>query len=294
MRRTPGASASPAALAAWRIARSAIGTLLATPGAGSRAAGQVPTASPRSSPRVANANQQLQDLGAEIQAQQESVNKAIVDVQTARDMPPPAQQEVDASQARAQGGQRRHRGRAAAVRHLRRVDICERAVRVLPDRRRDPADVISTAAAGQTLSVSSRAGHDRSAAGSHRAGQQGIGRAAGQAECRQRPSSTPKPASRARSSALTDARSRRSRPSRPSWTSSPSNARPHRPSSSQARQLVGSGRRPTCRRRRPPPRPPADPSANWDRAPPPAAGGRNWDGAMGSHAARGPQRVRRW
>jgi len=34
---------------------------------------------------VANANQKLQDLGAAIQAQQESMNKAIVDVQTARD-----------------------------------------------------------------------------------------------------------------------------------------------------------------------------------------------------------------
>ena len=47
---------------------------------------------------VANANQKLQDLGAAIQAQQESVNKAIVDVQTARDDAAAAQQEVDASQ----------------------------------------------------------------------------------------------------------------------------------------------------------------------------------------------------
>ncbi len=34
---------------------------------------------------VANANQKLQELGAAVQAQQESVNKAIVDVETARD-----------------------------------------------------------------------------------------------------------------------------------------------------------------------------------------------------------------
>ena len=49
---------------------------------------------------VANANQKLQELGAAIQAQQESVNKAIVDVQTARDNAAAAQQEVDASAQR--------------------------------------------------------------------------------------------------------------------------------------------------------------------------------------------------
>src|SRR6195952_683211 len=48
---------------------------------------------------VANANQKLQDLGAAIQTQQESVNKALVDVQTARDAAAAAQQEVTASQA---------------------------------------------------------------------------------------------------------------------------------------------------------------------------------------------------
>ena len=49
---------------------------------------------------VANANQKLQELGAAIQAQQESVNKAIVDVQTARDNAAAAQHEVDASAQR--------------------------------------------------------------------------------------------------------------------------------------------------------------------------------------------------
>src|SRR5258707_14076684 len=51
---------------------------------------------------VANADQKLQDLGAAIQAQQEGVNKAIVDVQTARDNAASAQQEVDASAQRVQ------------------------------------------------------------------------------------------------------------------------------------------------------------------------------------------------
>ena len=47
---------------------------------------------------VANANQKLQDLGAAVQQQQESVNKALVDVQTARDAAAAAQREVNASQ----------------------------------------------------------------------------------------------------------------------------------------------------------------------------------------------------
>ena len=47
---------------------------------------------------VANANQKLQDLGAAVQQQQESVNKALVDVQTARDAAAAAQLEVDATQ----------------------------------------------------------------------------------------------------------------------------------------------------------------------------------------------------
>ena len=49
---------------------------------------------------VANANQKLQDLGAHIQTEQESVNKAIVDVETARDNAATAQHDVDASQSR--------------------------------------------------------------------------------------------------------------------------------------------------------------------------------------------------
>ncbi|WP_199253332.1 NlpC/P60 family peptidoglycan endopeptidase RipA [Mycolicibacterium mengxianglii] len=47
---------------------------------------------------VADANQQLQDLGAAVQSQQEGVNKAIVEVQTARDNVTAAQRELDLSQ----------------------------------------------------------------------------------------------------------------------------------------------------------------------------------------------------
>jgi cell wall-associated NlpC family hydrolase len=47
---------------------------------------------------VAQANQRLQDLNAQIQTEEESVNKAVVDVETARDNAATAQHDVDASQ----------------------------------------------------------------------------------------------------------------------------------------------------------------------------------------------------
>jgi peptidoglycan DL-endopeptidase RipA len=47
---------------------------------------------------VAQANQRLKDLGAQIQTEEESVNKAVVDVETARDNAAAAQHEVEASQ----------------------------------------------------------------------------------------------------------------------------------------------------------------------------------------------------
>lgn len=46
---------------------------------------------------VAEANQKLQDLGAAVQSQQEGVNKAIVDVQTARDSAAAAQKDLQVS-----------------------------------------------------------------------------------------------------------------------------------------------------------------------------------------------------
>src|SRR5262249_55263947 len=47
---------------------------------------------------VADANQKLQDLGAAVQTRQESVNKAIANVQTARDAADAARQDAAASQ----------------------------------------------------------------------------------------------------------------------------------------------------------------------------------------------------
>src|SRR4029077_11535335 len=103
---------------------------------------------------VANANHELQELGAAIQAQQESVNKAIVDVQTARDNAAATQQEVDASAQRVQ------EANTAITAAQQRFDTFAAAPYVNGPSDSyltagDPADIISTAAAGQTLSGSS-------------------------------------------------------------------------------------------------------------------------------------------
>jgi cell wall-associated NlpC family hydrolase len=104
---------------------------------------------------VANADQKLQDLGAAIQAQQEGVNKAIVDVQNARDNAATAQQEVDASAQRVQ------EANTAITAAQQRFDTFAAATYVNGPSdsyltASDPADIINTAAAGQTLSVSSQ------------------------------------------------------------------------------------------------------------------------------------------
>jgi cell wall-associated NlpC family hydrolase len=132
----------------------AIGMLLATPG--------LAVAQPASQDTlgalvaaVANANQKLQDLGAAIQAQQEGVNKSIVDVQTARENAATAQQEVDAS------AQRVTEANTAIAAAQQRFDTFAAATYVNGPTDSyltagDPADILSTAAVGQTLSVSSQ------------------------------------------------------------------------------------------------------------------------------------------
>ncbi|MBV9514565.1 MAG: peptidase M23, partial [Mycobacteriaceae bacterium] len=77
----------------------AVGLLLSTPGLG---VAEPAPASPNDIAtliaQVADANQKLQDLGAAVQSRQEAVNKAIVDVQTARDQADAAKADVSASQ----------------------------------------------------------------------------------------------------------------------------------------------------------------------------------------------------
>jgi cell wall-associated NlpC family hydrolase/peptidoglycan hydrolase CwlO-like protein len=104
---------------------------------------------------VANANQKLQELGANIQAQQESVNKAIVDVQTARDAAGAAQHDVDASQ---QGVKDSTAAIAAAQKRFDRFAAAQYVNGPSSSylTAKDPADMLSTVAAGQTLAVSSQ------------------------------------------------------------------------------------------------------------------------------------------
>ena len=83
MRRTPGAPASR--LCAVSLA---FGMVVTVPNLGPSLALAQPASSDTLTElvtEVATVNQKLQNLGAAIQSQQESVNKAILDVKTARD-----------------------------------------------------------------------------------------------------------------------------------------------------------------------------------------------------------------
>nr|WP_233716545.1 NlpC/P60 family peptidoglycan endopeptidase RipA [Mycolicibacterium vinylchloridicum] len=104
---------------------------------------------------VADANQRLQDIGAKVQAEQESVNKAIVDVQSARDAAAAAQEQVDVSAAAVKDST------AAIAEAQKRFD--ELAVAAYMNgpsssllMATTPEDIISTASATQALTLSSQ------------------------------------------------------------------------------------------------------------------------------------------
>ncbi|MFY9919115.1 MAG: NlpC/P60 family peptidoglycan endopeptidase RipA [Mycobacterium sp.] len=104
---------------------------------------------------IANVNQKLQDLGAAVQAQQEGVNKAIVDVQTARDNAATAQLDVDTSRHAVDDAD------AAIKSAQQRFDTFAASTYVNGPSSSyltaaDPADVIDTVATGQTLAASSQ------------------------------------------------------------------------------------------------------------------------------------------
>ena len=103
---------------------------------------------------VAEANQRLQDLGAAVQAQQESMNKALVDVQTARDAAATAQRDLEASQQSVKDAN------AAIAAAQQRFDTFAAATYVNGPSASylsatNPDDIIATATAGQTLAASS-------------------------------------------------------------------------------------------------------------------------------------------
>jgi cell wall-associated NlpC family hydrolase len=104
---------------------------------------------------VAQANQRLQDLNAQIQTEEESVNKAVVDVETARDNATAAQHDVEASQQSVKNAD------AAITSAQKRFDRF--AVASYVNGPSDgyltaagPDDMIATAAAGQALAASSQ------------------------------------------------------------------------------------------------------------------------------------------
>ncbi len=146
MRRTPRAVASLGILLA---------TAFYTPGGLAAAEPGSPDSIGSLVAAIANVNQQLQELGAAVQAKQESVNKAIVDVQTARDNAVAAQGDVDASRRDVDDA-------GAAIKSAQqRFDTFAASTYVNGPSSSyltaaDPADIIDTASAGQTLAASSQ------------------------------------------------------------------------------------------------------------------------------------------
>jgi cell wall-associated NlpC family hydrolase len=130
------------------------GMLLATPGLASAQPGGPDTMASLVA-SVANINQKLHELGASIQAKQEGVNEAILEVQTARDNAAAAQREVDASK------QRVDEANTAIAAAQQRFDTFAVATYVNGPSDSyltagDPGEMLNTAAAGQTLSVSAQ------------------------------------------------------------------------------------------------------------------------------------------
>ncbi|WP_118914921.1 NlpC/P60 family peptidoglycan endopeptidase RipA [Mycobacterium shigaense] len=104
---------------------------------------------------VAKANQRLENLSAEIQAEQESVNKALVDVESARDNQTAAQQDLEASQQSVADA-----NTAIAAAQQRFNTFAAATYMNGPSgsylTARSPEDIIATATAARTLSASSQ------------------------------------------------------------------------------------------------------------------------------------------
>jgi cell wall-associated NlpC family hydrolase len=104
---------------------------------------------------VAEANQRLQDIGAKVQAEQESVNKAIEQVQSARDAAISAAQQVDAAQVAVKNAN------TAIADAQKRFDTYAVATYINGPSAAlvmagNPEDIIASATAGQTLAFSSQ------------------------------------------------------------------------------------------------------------------------------------------
>jgi peptidoglycan DL-endopeptidase RipA len=109
---------------------------------------------------VAKANQRLEDLSAEIQTEQESVNKALVDVETARDNAAAAEHDLQVSRNAVKNAN----AAIAAVQH--RFDRFAAAMYMNGPSgsylsATSPEDILATAATARTLAASSRAAMDK-------------------------------------------------------------------------------------------------------------------------------------
>jgi cell wall-associated NlpC family hydrolase len=132
-----------------------IAMTLTIPGLAQADPDQAPTSLAALVADVAEANQRLQDVGARVQIQQESVNKAIVEVQEARDAAAAAQLQIDSTQRAVE------EATAAITAAQRRFDAFAAATYINGPSAslvmaRTPDDIISTASAGQTLALSSQ------------------------------------------------------------------------------------------------------------------------------------------
>ena len=134
---------------------------------------------------VAEANQRVADIGADIQSRQEGVNKALVDVVNARDAAQAARRDVEASRTvrwltpTLRSASRRIGSTSSPpppTSTVRQVRICLRA---------DRTDIIATASADQTLGAEFSASRWPTCNGPNRTGQQGIGGPAAQQRAEQ-------------------------------------------------------------------------------------------------------------
>ncbi|BBZ52982.1 NlpC/P60 family peptidoglycan endopeptidase RipA [Mycobacterium heidelbergense] len=109
---------------------------------------------------VAKANQRLEDLSAQIQTEQESVNKALVDVETARDNAAAAEHDLESSRQAVKDSD------AAIAAAQRRFDTFAAATYMNGPSgsylmATSPEDIIATETAARTLTASSQAVMDK-------------------------------------------------------------------------------------------------------------------------------------
>jgi len=132
-----------------------IAVLLCIPGLAEADPGAGPDTMAKLIAEVAQANQQLQDLNAQIESQQEGVNKAVVDVETARDNAATAERDVEDSQKSVKDADV---AIAAAQKRFDRFAVSSYVSGPSDGylTASSPDEMIANAAAGQTLAASSR------------------------------------------------------------------------------------------------------------------------------------------